>query len=174
MAHAHRVGQGKSGKLTQFSTSFCWNLDAHVGLGAPNRSTDVQLVQLAYFCMGTVLRNVAPVDPALMAVCRLISPGEPYFGRPDENLSIAIVTQQRLRGGIQDGRVSPIQGNHMEYGGGKTWMLAPLNSHIARILGTNTVGVPGNWPKLHLHPRCPSDLAAISRDVFTVSPATLI
>ena len=55
------------------SNKFYWNLDANVGPGCPNKTEDVQLVQLGYLCMGN--NPKFPVSPEEKAAYSAVTPG---------------------------------------------------------------------------------------------------
>lgn len=143
---------------------FFWNVDAHVGPGCPNRPDDVQLVQFAYYCMAQTPNGLAPFTPAEKAGIQAVVPGAQYTGAPTDPLTIAIKAHQRIRRGTQDGKVSPIQSASGHYGGTMTWMVIPLNRNIMMLHGAH-------WPLLHRMPKCPPDLAQVSRNCFDPPPA---
>lgn len=147
-----------SGIILGSRRKFYWNVDAHVGPGCPNRPDDVQLVQLGYYAMA---RSTSPeVDPKARLVYMGVTPGAPYSGALTDPLTHAIKTQQALRGGTQDGRVSPIQNASGVYGS-QTWMLIPLCNCIYDYF-------PRAWPLLHKMQGCPGILAGVSETTFTI------
>lgn len=129
---------------------FRWNLDYHVGPFCQNIAEDVQLIQFAYFCMA---RNPFPLDKKLMDLASKITPGDPYNGTASETLSQCIVRHQQLRGGVVDGKVSPMNNATGSYGPGASWMLIPLNLHMA-------VQVKDLWPRITDHPSVPPALGS--------------
>ena len=128
-------------------SSFCWNVDANVGIDCPNKTEDVQLVQLGY---ASAAANPLYPHPELKPLYAKVVPGAIYTGRPDDPLSIAIKAQQKAVGGPQDGRISMIHRDG-HYAQGTFWMLCRLNKSIAVILAQE-------WPHLDRHPRCPATL----------------
>jgi hypothetical protein len=154
--------------------TFYWNTHANVGPGCPNRTDDVQLVQLGYACLATRGSGLITDDPELVSLARMVVPGSPYSGSPTDALTMAIRRHQLLRGAMIDGRVSSITAKSGEYAAGQTWMLVPLNTRMGAVLGTNSGNMPNLWPKIHLHPLCPAALAAISRTVFTLPAVPIV
>jgi hypothetical protein len=135
-----------------------WTVGAHVGPGAPNHRSDVELVQFGYFC----LAQIPVARPAsFQAAIKAVQPGAPYHGAPQDPLTIAIREHQKDRGGVQDGRVSPIQRNDLMYADHKIWMIVAL-SNAMRIITAQT------WPMLHRARNCPPALAEASRSLFWV------
>jgi hypothetical protein len=125
---------------------FLWNVDAHVGQGCPNKVDDVQLVQLGYFCLAK--DQAAGVSPQDRITLSKVVPGAAYNGSASDPLTVAIKLHQKLRGGVQDGKVSPVQPS-ISY----NWMLITLDASMQRTLGQY-------WPRLDLHPNCPAALRA--------------
>ena len=136
---------------------FYWNIDAHVGPGRANRTDDVQLVQLGYFCMAQGLK--APLAPEEREAYGAVVPGAPYTGSPSDPLSNAIRVHEKFRGGTQDGVVSPIQNSTGRYSS-KAWIMIPLDNNVADSLGDD-------WPHLNRHPQCPNALAETVVRVLT-------
>lgn len=138
-------------------------MDSHVGPNCPNKPEDVQLVQFSYFCMGKNNAKTASwgFTPKEMANIRSIVPGEPYSGAYSDKLSAAIRAHQRIRGGTQDGRVSPIQSAAGVYAEGLAWMIIALCNNIEDVNASH-------WPLLHLMPGCPGQLATASRRTLRV------
>jgi hypothetical protein len=60
-----------SGVLIGSGRNFFWNLDANVGPGQTNNPDDVQLIQLAYFCMAA---NRLTADALLLTMAASIVP----------------------------------------------------------------------------------------------------
>jgi hypothetical protein len=81
-------------------------------------------------------KNGMGVDGGLLNLASQIMPGERYAGTEGELLSRCIMRHQKLRGGIIDGRVSPISNSSGSYQAGSTWLLIPLNVHISIQLGS--------------------------------------
>ncbi len=125
---------------------FFWNVSANVGAKSPNRPDDVQLVQLGYACAA----YDTFYDAALRATFASVIPGGPYFGQENEPLTRAIRAHEKQRGGSQDGHVSvPNSLTNASYdGGAHTFLIVSLNYQLRRQL-------PGNFPRLDKHPRCP-------------------
>lgn len=126
---------------------FYWNVDAHVGPGCPNKMDDVQLVQFGYWCMGNNPKT--PASPADRALFAAVTPGAPYSGAPGDPLTLAIKRHQALRGGTQDGRVSPMQANQ-----GYNWIISSLSNNISNYLMQQ-------WPRIDQHAKCPPALRPV-------------
>lgn len=137
---------------------FYWNIDANVGPGMPNKTEDVQLVQLAYACVAT---NPKETNAEFKAAAAKVKPGDAYNGANNDPLSVVIRMHQKLRGGTQDGVVSSIKSSSGVYAASTTWMLVPLNNHIFDVMGAN-------WPRLSRHAQCPSALREASNRVLSV------
>jgi hypothetical protein len=151
-------------------TNFYWNTHANVGPGCPNRIDDVQLVQLGYLCLASpAFPGLFSDDPAIVAMAAAINPGDPYSGGMTDPLTVMIRSHQVARGGPVDGRVSTIQSANGRYGG-LTCMLVPLNTRIQESM----MRFMSMWPKIHLHPRCPPQLAAISMAAFSLPAQPLV
>lgn len=130
---------------------FFFNIDAHVGPGQPNKEADVQLVQFAYFA-----KSQTGNDPLLeKQVYAKVVPGAAYRGEVNDPLSNAIRLHQRMRGGTQDTRVSPITGNGIYLGsdGGHVFMLVALVNNIFDL-------IKGDYPRIDKHGKCPPALKA--------------
>lgn len=136
---------------------FCFNVDAHVGPGCPNKQDDVQLVQYAYYCTAQ-LPPPAGATPADMAIFKSVVPGAPYNGGPNDPLTLAIRAHQRIRGGVQDGKVSPCNSPSGSYGD-KTWLILGLCGRIR-------AKYPDIWPRIDRCPNCPPALASVCRNAF--------
>ena len=129
---------------------FFWNVSANVGAKSPNLPDDVQLVQLGYLCAAADTFY----DAALRATFAAVVPGAPYSGQENDPLTRAIRGHEKQRGGAQDGRVSVASPNNASYdGGAHTFLIVSLNYQLRKYL-------PGNFPRLDKHPRCPSLLRA--------------
>ena len=128
-----------------------WNIDAQVGLNSPNKAADVELVQLAYVMMsrnGKV--NLAQDQRNLISQLKV---GDRCAGTPDDLLVRIIRNHQRVRGGTQDGKVSPITtttGIYLEKGS-HVYMLVILNNNLLD-------GMPFLYPRVDQHPDCPINL----------------
>jgi hypothetical protein len=136
---------------------FYWNVDQHVGVGGANKVEDVQLVQLGYFGMAALKASEVPAE--MIAAASKIQPGETYTGKPDESLSVAIRMHQKLRGGVQDGVISPVQNTSGHYTPQLFWMIISLQQNLADSMAAS-------WPHLDKHPKCPTQLSAIARKTF--------
>lgn len=136
---------------------FFWNLDANVGPGCPNKLEDVHLVQLAFFCKANNPKY--PVTPEEKAAYSAVVVGAYYNGAPNDPLSIAIKTLQKVKGGIQDGRISSIKSSSGMYAEDHTWLLVPLNNNMSDALGVD-------WPLLDRHPKCTLELAKRTAKTF--------
>lgn len=138
--------------------SFAWNLDANVGLNAPNREDDVQFVQLAYHAM---LRNPnLTLSPEQKAVYGRIRPGDRCSGREDDPLVIAIRTHEKAHGGTQDGHVSKLSSSaiYADANGRYTGLMVSLNNNLYLQIER------GRWPRIETHPACPPALrTAVTR-----------
>ena len=130
---------------------FFWNVSANVGAKSPNKPDDVQLVQLGYLC--SALDTF--YDAALRAIFALVVPGAPYSGQENDPLTRAIRGHEKQRGGAQDGHVSVLTSltNASYDGGAHTFLIVSLNYQLRKYL-------PGNFPRLDKHPRCPPLLRA--------------
>jgi hypothetical protein len=71
-------------------------------------------------------------------------------------LTLAIKRHQALRGGTQDGRISPAQTNQ-----NYDWMIKSLSNNISNYLSSL-------WPHIDKHPKCPATLKPIVQ--FCVGP----
>lgn len=113
-------------------------------------------------------------NPEMREMIRKIDPGEPYSGAIDAPLTQAIRYHQKLRGGTQDGRVSPIVGKSTEYANAKTWMVVALNIYICSVLRSNRGDLPNYWPKLERYYRCPPTLAEVSKRTLAIPTGSVI
>jgi len=148
-----------SGILLDFGR-FYWNVDSNVGIGSPNKTEDVHLVQLAFQC-----KSVNPklsLSAEEKAIYGAVVPGAPYSGSPTDPLSIAIKFQQKKRGGVQDGHVSRMQPAG-KYAEGHTWMLVGLNNNMFDVLGQS------RWPYLDRLPKCTATLKELVARVFQIT-----
>lgn len=126
-------------------TRFFWNLSANVGVASPNRPDDVQLVQLGYLCAA---RDAQGYDAATRAVFAAVVPGAPYSGQEADPLTRAIRAHEKL-GGKKDGHVSVLPGGSSgSYDGANSFLIARLNTQMR-------IQIPGNFPRLDKHPKCP-------------------
>jgi hypothetical protein len=138
---------------------FSWTVEAHVGAGCPNKPDDVGLVQLGYSCVAKAPSLMARFTPQEQAIIKSIVPGEHYSGSATDKLTLAIRAQQRVRGGTQDGRVSPVQNAAGMYSSSHGWMITALVNNIYQVH-------VNQWPHLHRIPGCPAALAKVSKYTF--------
>ena len=137
-----------------------WNIDKHVGAGAPNDLIDVQLVQLGYLMMGRNPRLVkTPEDMALFNAVKL---GAPCTGREDDPLVRLIRHAQKKRGGTQDGKVSPIKTASGDYSSTNSYILTNLNAHTQCLM-------PDTYPRIDQHIDCPPALKSAVKASYVVS-----
>lgn len=134
---------------------FLWNIEFSVGIASPNKKEDVELVQLGYFAAS---KNPLFL-PALRPVFEAVVPGAIYTGSPNDPLTLAILAQQKARGGTQDGHVSPIKGT--TYDGKHSWMLNTLINTIFDL-------APNDYPRIDRIPQCPPALRAAVAKCFTL------
>lgn len=130
-----------------------FNISKAVGVGSPNDSIDVELVQLGYFCAAINPVNTAP--PEVKAIYALVKPGASYSGSPADPLSRAIEAQERSRGIASDGHISRmIAGLRYNSGprGSEAYLLSALCNNIADVMSNV-------YPRIDLDSRCPSNLA---------------
>ena len=137
---------------------FSWNIEANVGLKSPNKKTDVELVQFGYFAF-----SVDPeASPKLKPFAAKVIPGATYAGAPGDPLTVAIIEQQKFRGGTQDGHVSPMHGKTQFYNAGDgphSFMLTVLINNMRTLMGSD-------FPRIDKHPRCPAGLRASIKACF--------
>jgi len=130
---------------------FFWNIGANVGLNSPNRKLDVELVQFGYFASS---RNPL-VNSAWRPLAAAVIPGATYLGTANDPLTLAIRAQQALRGGTQDGHVSPIPretgGRYHAIDGSHGFMLKALVNNMRVLMGSD-------FPRIDKHDRCPTEL----------------
>ena len=133
-------------------TLFFWNLSANVGRSSPNKIDDVQLVQLGYACAA----KDPSVDPKMRAIFALVVPGAPYSGLPNDPLTIAIVADQKDRGGTQDGHISVLTNlAGGTYDGSHAFIIVGLNFSMR-------AAIPEAFPRIDKHPQCPPQLRTVS------------
>ncbi len=128
-----------------------------MGPGCPNKTEDVQLVQLGYACKAVTTRSDA--TPAEKAFYAKVVPGAVYAGKADDPLTVAIQVHQKARGGTQDGKISPIQNSVGMYDGQHIWLIMALNNSIIDV-------IKAGWPRLDKHPKCPAALKAAVLRMF--------
>jgi hypothetical protein len=140
------------------SGRFFWNVEAHVGVGSPNKTEDVHLVQLAFACKA--MNPKFPPDAEEKPVYEAVVVGVPCTGSPNDPLCKAIKMAQKKRGGVQDGWVSKIQPSG-SYATNMSFMLVGLNNNIVDVLG-------GNWPYLDRHPKSTAALKELVGRTFVI------
>jgi hypothetical protein len=137
---------------------FAWSVSAHVGPYCPNNPEDVHLVQLAYYCAARTPMGVAKFTPQEVAVMSSIVPGSPYSGAASDPLTLTILAHQRVHGGTQDGRISPLSGSTGWYGTA-SYLLVPL-------CGCMMEKYPALYPRLDKFPGCPPTLVNLCHKLF--------
>lgn len=137
-----------------------WNIERHVGVGAPNDPADVQLVQFGYLMMGRNPRLVK--TPEEMALFNAVKVGAPCTGREDDPLVKLIRHAQKRRGGTQDGKVSPIKTASGDYDSTHSYILTNLNAHSQSMM-------PKIYPRIDQHPECPFLLKNLIEASYIVS-----
>jgi hypothetical protein len=137
---------------------FFFNLSGNVGPNSLNKQEDVQLVQFGYFAMAQIMLPGTAVE-TLEAAAKVV-PGADYKGAADDPLTIAIKTDQKFRGGTQDGHVSRVHGE-IFYDGVHAFQLVSLVNSIKRMM-------PSEFPRLDKHQKCPAILAAAVKAMFLV------
>lgn len=128
-----------------------WNIDAHVGLRAPNNRADVDLVQLAYLAMSQNPKlNLGAEQRDALAQLKV---GQPCTGAADDPLVRIIQIHQKNRGGTQDGKVSPIatQSGVYQDKGAHLYMMVVLNNNLLDM-------IPFGYPRIDQHKDCPPTL----------------
>jgi hypothetical protein len=138
-----------------------FNISNNVGIACPNDRIDVELVQLGYYCAALNPANTAP--PNVKAIWKLVKPGAPYTGSPDDPLSKAIEAQERSKGIRVDGHVSRMRDGQLRYANGprgsEPFLLSALCNNISDIL-TDV------YPRIDLDKRCPGNLAVHVKQLF--------
>jgi hypothetical protein len=148
---------------TPKGNKFFWNIDAKVGVNAPNRSVDVQLVQLGYRAVFKSPFNAGRLTPAEVDAYINIQPGAICSGREDDPLVQAIRAHEQSRGGTQDGVVSPLGQGHIVYtdaAGPHALILVALNNSLKDMLGDA-------YPHIEKHPECPGELRSLAELMFS-------
>jgi len=141
---------------------FWWNIDAKVGLNAPNNFFDVQLVQLGYVAILGSPINRGILTQAEIDAFSEITPGEGCTGREDDVLVQAIRAHEAQRGGTQDGCVSPLSQSHITYvAGGHQFamILIAMNNSFRDILGNQ-------FPRIDQMADCPGGLKQVVHSLF--------
>jgi hypothetical protein len=124
---------------------FFWNLSANVGISSANQPADVQLVQLGYVCAAL---DTQTYDAATRALFAAVVPGAIYTGQESDPLTQAIRAHEKIRG-TQDGHVSVMRGSGgARYDSTNTFLIVRLNTQLRLQL-------PGKFPRLDMHPKCP-------------------
>jgi hypothetical protein len=146
-------------KAIVFSSVHAWNIEANVGLHAPNQLLDVQLVQFGYLMMS--MDPQARLQSFEREALAGLQVGPRCTGMPDDPLVKVIIAHQRSRGGVQDGRVSVIataSGSYTE-GGTFTYIMAVLNNNMRHM-------APAAYPRIDQDPRCPVDLRRAVAQIY--------
>ncbi|MDR6873384.1 hypothetical protein J2Y55_004408 [Bosea sp. BE125] len=128
-----------------------WNISANVGLASPNQADDVQLVQFGYYA--TLINPNTKLTAEQQDLYSKIVLGQPCNGTASDPLVAAIRAHQKVRGGPQDGHVSPIKGGTSYDGGKHTFMMLALNNNMSDV-------APDVFPRIDKHPKCPPLVAA--------------
>jgi hypothetical protein len=139
---------------------FAWSVSSHVGPNCPNMPEDVQLVQFGYYCAARTPTGTAKFTPEERAILNSVVPGAPYTGGPTDPLTLAIKAHQRIHGGTQDGRISPLAGQSGWYGGG-TYLMIALTGRMMEFR-------PEIYPRLDKYPSCPPALMSLCRKMFNM------
>ena len=139
---------------------FGWSVSSHVGPNCPNNPEDVQLVQLGYYCAARTPIGVAKFTPQEVAILSSVVPGAPYNGSLSDPLTLSIKAHQRVHGGTQDGRISPITGESGWYGGA-TYLMLTLCGRMMELR-------PEIYPRLDKFPNCPTLIVALCRKLFNM------
>lgn len=127
-----------------------WNISANVGLASPNRLDDVQLVQFGYYAM--LINPSSKLSAEQRDVYSKVVLGQPCNGAANDPLVAAIRVHQKVRGGPQDGHVSPSRGGG-NYDDQHTFIMLALNNNMSDA-------VPDAFPRIDKHPKCPPLVAA--------------
>jgi hypothetical protein len=138
---------------------FFWNLTSDVGVRSPNLRVDVDLVQFGYFAMSQA--NLSG-DAAFGRLIATVVPGSPYSGGPNEPLTLSILAHQKIRGGTQDGHVSPIHGTSINYKAPDrphTFMIVVLVDFMRELMKTD-------FPRIDRHAKCPTELKKVVQSCF--------
>ncbi len=152
--------------LTGRGNKFFYNIDAKVGARAPNRATDVQLVQFGYFAMLRSPKNANSLSAAERDAFSKVVLGVPCNGTEIDPLVRAIRAHEASRGGTQDGLVSELKPGHITYtdtkGGVLGLVLVALNNSMRDLMG-------GRYPRIDLHESCPGDLKNFVKGLFEIT-----
>ncbi|WP_139221166.1 hypothetical protein [Bosea sp. OK403] len=132
-------------------STLSWNISANVGLASPNRTDDVQLVQFGYYAM--LINPNSKITDEQRDVFSKIVLGQACNGTANDPLVAAIRAHQKVRGGPQDGHVSPTREGG-SYDGQHTFIMMALNNNMSDV-------VPGAFPRIDKHPKCPPLVAAL-------------
>lgn len=143
---------------------FGWNLTANVGLRSPNKSDDVALVKLCYYCLS---QNPASSFPSLKGAAAALNLESGCDGTDRDPLVSLIREHQRLWGGTQDGHISRLPATNFYSpndfysvgAGSQGFLLAVLLNNLYDI--TKAV-----WPRIDRFGKCPSSLKRVPPSVF--------
>lgn len=127
---------------------FFYNIDEHVGTGRANFPEDVEFVRFGYFALREAKSaKSAQARADLAAELAGLRPS----GGFDTDLEAVIRAHERVRGGTQDGCVSPMRGylsaNHGTYDHKHSWIMVILNNWMIDLLGDR-------YPRLDAHGSC--------------------
>ncbi len=122
---------------------FFFNVSAHVGAGRANHLDDVELVRFGYLA-ARESKNPSGVDfrADMAAVLVNLKPSGPFGPDLDATIRHHLI----VRGGIQDGCISPITNSSINYRV-NIWVIAELGLKIQQFM-------PENFPRLDKHPQC--------------------
>ncbi len=132
------------------------NLSANVGRGQPNKIDDVELVRFGYYCA-----RASAVPPAFAKTMRVELMALKTKGAYGADLEKVIIGHQKLRGGTQDGYISPEKPGFAgeRYDGKTTWMITALNNNILDVCKEI-------WPRLDKHEIAGLELSKRLRYIF--------
>lgn len=132
------------------------NLSANVGRGQPNKIDDVELVRFAYYCA-----RVSATPPGFVKTMRAELMVLRTRGAYGLDLEKVIIGHQKIRGGTQDGYISPEKpgATGERYDGKNTWMITVLNNNILDVC-------KDIWPRLDRHEIAGLELSKRLRLIF--------
>lgn len=135
-----------------YGPKFMWNLDSSVGKGGSNSDpSDVSFIQWYY----VLAADFHLTDPDRKIIYRKVQTTGICSGSDADPLVQAILAHQRnLNHPTIDGKVSLVQG------AGKVGAVAYF---LLRLEARFAVMYPDKWPRLDLIPKCPAQVAEVSR-----------
>lgn len=143
---------------TNNNDSFIWNLTLPVGTGQPNKIDDVELVRLGYFwSMKVPAFNSAPGGQKLMSMITNLGTRGGFVPLLGE----IIVEHEKVRGGTQDGKITPARGHITEYDANHSWIIVKLSKNISFVF-------PGIFPRLDLIENCGPELRIKILKIFSL------